>query len=117
MSQLPSVPDVDVTTKTRPREETRTRRLPPYHVILENDDHHSMEFVVDVLIQVLGCPAERAVQLMMQAHNSGRAVIWTGPKEVAELKAEQVQTFHETSPVDGRPLGPLGCIIEPAPAG
>jgi ATP-dependent Clp protease adaptor protein ClpS len=101
--------------QTAPREDVRTRLLPPYHVILLNDEHHSMEFVVDVLIQVLGCPEEHAVQLMLEAHNSGRAVIWTGPREVAELKAEQVQTFHETRSRDSAKLGPLGCVIEPAP--
>ena len=111
MSRLPAV---SASTKAQPREETRTRLLPPYHVILENDDHHSMEFVIDVLCKVLGCAAEHAYLLMMEAHTSGRAVIWTGPKEVAELKAEQVQTFHETR-ADGRQLGPLGCVIEPAP--
>jgi ATP-dependent Clp protease adaptor protein ClpS len=102
-------------TQTLPEEDVRTRLLPPYHVILLNDDHHSTDFVVNVLISVLGCPQEHATALMMEAHNSGRAVIWTGPKEVAELKAEQVQTFHEVRERDGVKLGPLGCVIEPAP--
>jgi ATP-dependent Clp protease adaptor protein ClpS len=106
---------VQTGTQTSPREETRPRLLPPYHVILLNDDHHSMQFVVDVLIQVLGCPEEQALQLMLEAHHSGRAVIWTGPKEVAELKAEQVQTFHEVRAADSAKLGPVGCVIEPAP--
>jgi ATP-dependent Clp protease adaptor protein ClpS len=114
MSQPDSIPDGGVTTRTSPREETRTRRVPPYHVILENDDHHSMQFVVEVLCQVLGCPVERAYQFMMEAHSSGRAVIWTGPREVAELKAEQIQTFPEIR--EGTHLGPLSCSIEPAPA-
>ncbi len=115
MSRVVSLPPVVAATQTLPREETRTRLLPPYHVILLNDDHHSMEFVVDVLIKVLGCPEEQALLLMLEAHNSGRAVIWTGPKEVAELKAEQVATFHEVRASDNAALGPLGCIIEPAP--
>jgi ATP-dependent Clp protease adaptor protein ClpS len=104
----------DTTTKTQPREETRTRRVPPYNVILENDDHHSMEFVVEVLMKALGCAVERAFQFMMEAHTSGRAVVWTGPKEVAELKVEQIRTFHEVREKDVD-LGPLGCCIEPAP--
>ena len=108
-----SLPVIHASTKAQPREETRTRLLPPYHVILENDDHHSMEFVVEVLCKVLGCPSERAVLLMMEAHTTGRAVVWTGAREVAELKAEQIQTFHESRP--DRDLGPLGCYIEPAP--
>ena len=103
-------------TKTQPREETHTRRVPPYNVIIENDDHHSMEFVVEVLMKVLGASVERAFQLMIEAHETGRAVVWTGPKEVAELKAEQIQTFHEVRD-DGSDLGPLGCTIEPAPGG
>jgi ATP-dependent Clp protease adaptor protein ClpS len=109
-----SRPDLESSTQTKPTEEVRTRRYPPYNVILENDEHHSMGFVVEVLCKVLGCPAERAMQLMMEAHNSGRAVIWTGTREVAELKAEQVQTFPEVRD-DGRHLGPLGCTVEPAP--
>ena len=76
-----------------------------------------MDFVVDVLRKVLGCPVERAVQLMWQAHSTGRAIIWTGPKEVAELKVEQVRTFHQIHPENGTKLGPLGCCIEPAPGG
>jgi ATP-dependent Clp protease adaptor protein ClpS len=106
---------VNTPTQTQPVEETRTRRQPPYNVILLNDDHHSMEFVIEVLCKVLGCPLERAFQLMMEAHTSGRAVIWTGAREVAELKAEQVQSFHEIRERDGAKLGPLGCHVEPAP--
>lgn len=112
--ELP-LPDVLVTTKPKQREETATRRIPPYNVILENDDYHTFEFVVDVLRKVLGCPLERAAQLTLQAHTTGRSIIWTGTKEVAELKVEQVRSFHEIRAWDGAKLGPLGCTIEPAP--
>jgi ATP-dependent Clp protease adaptor protein ClpS len=104
-----------VTTKPRERSRTKTRRIPPYNVILENDDYHSMDFVVDVLLKVLGCTMRRALLLMLQAHTAGRAVIWTGSKEGAELKVEQVRTYHETRAVDGIKLGPLDCNIEPCP--
>jgi ATP-dependent Clp protease adaptor protein ClpS len=107
-------PDVMVSTKPKSREATRTRRLPPYNVILENDDYHSFEFVVEVLRKVLGCSEERAFLLTREAHIGGRAIIWTGPKEVAELKLEQVHSFHESRD-DGKKFGPLGCTIEPAP--
>jgi ATP-dependent Clp protease adaptor protein ClpS len=113
MSQAPASPQV---TETQPkeREETRTRLLPPYHLILENDDYHSMEFVVDVLQKVLGFNQQRAALLMLEAHTRERAVVWTGSREVAELKLEQIHTFHEVR-ADGCDLGPLSCVIEPAP--
>src|SRR5437667_12552793 len=106
--------DLGMTTKTAEQEETTTRLLPPYNVILDNDDHHSMEFVIDVLQKALGYNEQRSFQLMMQAHETGRAIIWTGSKEVAELKLEQMLTFHEVRP-GGKNLGPLGVCIEPAP--
>ena len=74
-----------------------------------------MEFVVGVLCKVLGCAIERAFQFMIEAHETGRAIIWTGTKEVAELKAKQIHTFPEVRVSDGAQLGPVGCVIEPAP--
>src|SRR5437899_1442495 len=109
-------PLTDVMVETKPKETTKTRRVPPYNVILLNDDQHSMEFVIEVLCKALGYTVERSYQMMMQAHNSGRTIVWTGPKEVAELKAEQIRTFHEKRK-DGKDFGPLGCEIEPAPGG
>jgi ATP-dependent Clp protease adaptor protein ClpS len=102
-------------TETEPIEEIQSRLLPPYHVIIANDDHHSMDFVIEVLRKVLNVTHEAAHQMMMEAHTKGRAIIWTGPKEVAELKAEQVQTFHEIREPGKVDLGPLTCTIEPAP--
>ncbi len=95
-------------TQTLPREEIHTRRIPPYHVILLNDDYHTVDFVVSALRKALGYSQERAFQLMLEAHESGRSIVWTGPKEVAELKCDQIRTFHQD------PFGPLGCILEPA---
>jgi ATP-dependent Clp protease adaptor protein ClpS len=106
-------PDVVAATKPQEQEEVRTRHLPPYHVILENDDHHSFEFVVEVLRKALGYTEQKAFLLTSEAHLKGRAVVWTGSKEVAELKAEQIQSFHEVR-ADGAKLGPLGVVIEPA---
>ena len=114
MSEAPNEPTI-TQPLTRPRTNSRTRRIPPYNLVLANDDHHSMDFVVDVLRKILGIPMERAVRLMLEAHSSGRAIIWTGPKEVAELKVEQVQTCHEIRHHDQSNLGPLDCTIEPAP--
>jgi ATP-dependent Clp protease adaptor protein ClpS len=104
----------NVKTATLPTEEVDTvqKLLPPYHVIIENDDHHGFEFVVGVLRKVLCCTQQRALELTIKAHTSGRAVIWTGSKEVAEHKMDQVHSCHETK--GSKKLGPVGCYIEPA---
>ena len=71
------------------------------------------EFVIMVLCKVFGFAAEKAYQHAMHAHTKGEVIVWTGSKEVAELKLEQMLTFHEDRD-DGRKFGPLSCRIEPA---
>jgi ATP-dependent Clp protease adaptor protein ClpS len=100
-------------TRTKTNKKRKVRRIPPYNVVLLNDDFHTMDFVVEVLSKVFGYKMERCVQLTLLAHVSGRSIIWTGTKELAELKVEQVTSLHEKQ--DGADLGPLGCDIEPAP--
>ena len=92
--------------------DSAAKLLPPYHVIIENDDDHTQDFVINVLRKVFGHPVEKAFELMMVAHETGESVVWTGPKEVAELKYEQILTFHQHR--DGKDIGPLSCRIEPA---
>jgi ATP-dependent Clp protease adaptor protein ClpS len=100
------------TTAPQTDEQSQTRRFPPYHVILLNDDHHSIEFVVGVLRKVFGFAPERAVELTLEAHESGRAVVWTGAREYAEVMGEKLSTYHEHR--GDRDLGPLGYSVEPA---
>jgi ATP-dependent Clp protease adaptor protein ClpS len=102
-----------VRPRGKPHEKTRQRRQPPYHVILENDDVHTFDFVISVLRKVFGISEERALEFALQAHKTGRAIVWTGTKELAELKLDQIHSFAEIRP-DGAKLGPLGACIEPA---
>ena len=94
-----------------PAEATRTERQPPYAVILLNDDHNSMEFVVAVLRKVFGYSVEKCVELMLAAHEKGRVVVWTGPMEVAELKADQIHSCGG-DPATKKGL-PLRVSVEP----
>lgn len=106
MSQPSRTPD--------PQATANTRRIPMFRVVLENDETHSFEFVVEVLRKAIGCSEQNAAHFANEAHSKGRSVVWTGTREVAELKVEQIRSFHEIR-VNGKKLGPLGVTIEPAP--
>ena len=109
---MPSSPFPDVLPETD--SETRTRRQPPYAVILHNDDLNSMEFVVDVLRRVFGYTVEKCVELMMEAHEKGRAAVWIGALEVAELKADQIHSCGADPSTKKKGAQPLGVSVEPA---
>jgi ATP-dependent Clp protease adaptor protein ClpS len=94
--------------------ETRTRRQPPYAVILHNDDINTMEFVVLVLHKVFNYDERKCLELMMEAHLKGRAVVWVGSLEVAELKADQIRSCGADPLVKYRGAQPLAVSVEPA---
>jgi ATP-dependent Clp protease adaptor protein ClpS len=74
--------------KTKPRA-PKPRTLPPYKVLLHNDNRNDMEHVVRVICQLTALSTEEAIQRMLEAHNSGVALLLTTHKERAELYVEQ----------------------------
>lgn len=56
----------------------------PYNVVLFNDETHSMEEVVAQITKATGCSPQRAEQIMMQAHATGRAIVITAGLERCE---------------------------------
>ena len=64
---------------------------------------------------MFGYAPEKSLTLAVQIHNQGEGTVWSGPKEVAELKRDQVRSagpdFYATAKVDF----PLGVTIEPLP--
>ncbi len=69
--------------------------LPPYSVILHNDDVNSMDFVVAALLKsVEPLSSEEAVTIMLEAHNTGRAVVITCPLEHAEHYRDRLRSFR-----------------------
>lgn len=92
---------------------TQTRRQPPYAVILHNDDVNTFDFVILVLRKVFGYTMEKCVKLTVEAHETGRSVVWVGTLEVAELKADQIRSCGADPSAEG--ASPLGVSIEPMP--
>ena len=100
--------------RERERERTGSSALEPHQVVLHNDDHNSMDHVVRSLVRsVPNMDAQRAVQVMLEAHNKGRVAVWIGALEVAELKADQIRSFG-ADPFVKKGGHPLGVSVEPA---
>jgi ATP-dependent Clp protease adaptor protein ClpS len=79
-------------TQVAPEEATRTRKQPPYAVILHNDDVNGFDYVVGVLRKVFGFGLAKSLHLTLAAHFRGRSLVWLGRLEVAELKADQIRS-------------------------
>ena len=93
--------------------DVRTKRQPPYAVILHNDDINTCEFVILVLQKVFSYELEKCFQLMLEAHNTGRSVVWSGTLELAELKADQIHSCGPDPNQKGKGAEPLRVSLEP----
>ncbi|MFN4259891.1 MAG: ATP-dependent Clp protease adaptor ClpS [Gemmataceae bacterium] len=100
--------------RLKEQEEQKTKRQPPYNVILLNDDDHSFEYVIGMLQQLFGHPREKGLQMAWEVHTNGRVIVLTTTKEHAELKQEQIHAFGPDKLIP-RCKGSMTAIIEPAP--
>jgi ATP-dependent Clp protease adaptor protein ClpS len=88
-------------TKTRktpqPAPEPQTRQADFWRVVVLNDPVNRMSYVVMVLRRVFGFAEERARKHMLEVHEQGRSVIWSGTREQAEAYVFALQQWHLTA--------------------
>ena len=77
-----------------------------YKVILLNDDFTPMEFVVHVLERFFKIGREKAIEIMLDVHQKGLAVVGVYSNEVAETKVSQVMDHARKN------QHPLQCTME-----
>jgi ATP-dependent Clp protease adaptor protein ClpS len=79
----------------------RTQLLPPYKVILFDDDHNEMNYVIFALIHaVTNLTSEEAERIMLTAHLTGKAIVIVCPKEVAEYYQERILSYGLTATIE-----------------
>jgi len=113
-------PDVDEPIVSRDRthqkdSRSRPKRQPPYAVIVHNDESHTWPYVIELLQRVCGLNLQKASLLTSTIHHAGRAVVWTGAREVAELKRDQIRAFGTDFYPEIPVKFPLGVTLEPLP--
>lgn len=82
-------------------EESLLALIPPYRVILHNDDHNTMDHVVESLVQcVPSLTVEAAAAIMFEAHNEGQATVIECPQETAEHYREALESRGLTATIE-----------------
>jgi ATP-dependent Clp protease adaptor protein ClpS len=81
-------------TDTLTRTEEATFLNVPWNVVVHDDPVNLMSYVTLVLIKIFGYDEKKATLLMMQVHQLGRSIVWTGEREKAEFYTQQLQTHQ-----------------------
>lgn len=66
--------------------------LPPWRVLLHNDDHNDMGYVASSILELTPLKEFEAVRKMFEAHQRGLALLLTTHKERAELYRDQFKS-------------------------
>ena len=95
------------------KREQKAKGLPPYNVVLLDDDDHSYEYVILMLKRIFGHPVEKGYEMAREVDATGRVVVATTNLEQAELKRDQIQAFGP-DPLIPRCKGSMSATVEPA---
>ena len=77
--------------KTKPKQKP-PQPLPPWKVLLHNDDVNELGYVVRTIMQLTPLGEQEAKQRTIEAHEKKLALLLTTHKERAELYQEQFQS-------------------------
>ena len=85
------------TTATPPKRKPKPAppkvdKLPPYKVLLHNDDYNDMVYVVNTIVGLTPLKEYEAMRRMMEAHDRGLTLLLTTHKERAELYRDQFKS-------------------------
>ena len=86
---------------------------PPYHVILHNDDTHTYDYVVEMLAAIFGYDFPVGYKMACEVDESGKVIVVTCHKELAELRVEQIKEYG-ADPRMKESTGSMHATMEPA---
>jgi len=90
-----------VETKTATRTRIEVREPPMFRVIYINDNHTSMEFVINSLVEHFEYTPVTAERITVDIHEAGSAVVAVLPYEIAEQKGIEITVSARS---EGYPL-------------
>jgi ATP-dependent Clp protease adaptor protein ClpS len=86
---------------------------PLFHVVLHDDDDHTYDYVMEMLRSIFGYDLDKAYGMTREVDLSGRVIVATVHKELAELRVEQILGYGPDHRMRHSP-GSMRASMEPA---
>jgi ATP-dependent Clp protease adaptor protein ClpS len=88
-------------TETEKSVRQRARLLPPYKVILFNDDYNDMDYVVAVLLRTINNLSQsEAEHIMLTAHHTGSTIVVVCHKEITKYYQQLLLGYGLTATIE-----------------
>ena len=76
------------------KEKEVTELAGSWNVLVFDDPVNLMEYVTKVFQKVFGYERAKCEELMWQVHTAGKALVWCGERERAELYVQQLHGYQ-----------------------
>jgi ATP-dependent Clp protease adaptor protein ClpS len=86
---------------------------PPYHVVLLDDEDHTYDYVIEMLIKLFFKTNDEAYRHAVEVDSRGRTVVMTADLPAAEFARDQIHGYGP-DPRLPRSQGSMSAVIEPA---
>ena len=101
----PTLQHTGTATLTAPTKKTTPRKkppkpLPPFKVLLHNDDVNTFEHVIMAVLKLTTLQTQDAVLRTLEAHETGVSLLLTTHRERAELYIDQFATMNITVTIE-----------------
>ncbi|MGF1633275.1 MAG: ATP-dependent Clp protease adaptor ClpS [Phycisphaerae bacterium] len=93
----------------------KRKNLPRFNVILLDDNDHTYQYVIEMLASIFGFNQQMGYQKAREVDKAGRTIVFTGHRELAELKQGQIHAFGNDKRI-ARCAGSMRAVIEPVDA-
>jgi len=97
MTSAPTGPAAAPRVKDAPKVAPKAAPADEWRVVVLNDPVNLMSYVVLVFKRVLGFDNARARKHMLEVHERGRSVVWSGGREPAEAYVHTLQQWQLTA--------------------
>lgn len=89
-----------ITTRKPAIDKRKPKPLPPYRVLLHNDDVNSFEHVIRSIVQLAKLQPQDALLKAIEAHQSGLSLLLVTHRERAELYVDQFTSVKLTVSIE-----------------
>jgi len=109
MSSTVALPEIEETSDPSGQEELDKQ----YHVILLNDEDHTYDYVIEMLMKLFGFSESKAYRHTVEVDTVGHSRLITCELSKAEKKRDQIHSYGADWRLD-RSMGSMAALIEPA---
>lgn len=90
-----------------------TRKEPIYNVVLLDDNDHTYDYVIEMLMNIFGHSREDSYVMACEVDFKGRVIVHKDSRKVAERKRDEILNYGADYRLS-RSKGSMNAVVEPA---